>query len=288
MIPMPKLIDFSKCTGCGRCSTGCPVDAKWKASDFIEEACSKGATLVQDLRVTEIMHSGGRAEGVKGVGPQGELRVRAEVVVLSAGAMETPVVLQRSGIDSAGQKLFCDPFFAMFGSDTKNNFPREPRSILNRQFVKEKGFMLANCIGFKKAVAARYLPKLCFSDSEGGMLGILVKIKDDTVGNVYEDGRIKKILSENDVAKFKAGIKTAREILMAAGMSRKNILIEFLAGVHPGGTAAIGEVVDRNLETEIKNCFISDASVLPESPGLPPMLTIMALSKRLSKKILSM
>ena len=47
-------------------------------------------------------------------------------------------------------------------------------------------------------------------------------------------------------------------------------------------TAKIGEIVDSNLETDIKNLFVCDASVLPISPGKPPILTILALSKRLA------
>jgi len=43
--------------------------------------------------------------------------------------------------------------------------------------------------------------------------------------------------------------------------------------------------VDKNLETRIKGLFIADASVIPQAPGRPPILTIVALAKRLSKNI---
>jgi len=56
-------------------------------------------------------------------------------------------------------------------------------------------------------------------------------------------------------------------------------------GAHPGGTAAIGRVVDADLETEVDNLFVCDASVFPETPGLPPIVTIIALAKRLAKKL---
>ena len=56
-----------------------------------------------------------------------------------------------------------------------------------------------------------------------------------------------------------------------------------MEGAHPGGTAAVGVVVDSNLQTKIDNLFVCDASVLPTAPGLPPILTIVALSKRLAK-----
>jgi len=47
--------------------------------------------------------------------------------------------------------------------------------------------------------------------------------------------------------------------------------------------AATGGVVDKNLQTEVDNLFVCDASVLPATPGLPPILTIVALAKRLAK-----
>jgi len=53
----------------------------------------------------------------------------------------------------------------------------------------------------------------------------------------------------------------------------------------PGGTAGIGRVVNVDQETEISRLLVSDASVFPVSPGAPPVLTIVALSKRFSKKI---
>ncbi|MDD4810502.1 MAG: GMC oxidoreductase, partial [Methanobacterium formicicum] len=43
--------------------------------------------------------------------------------------------------------------------------------------------------------------------------------------------------------------------------------------------AAVGEVVDKNLETEIENLFVADASVFPRAPGAPPVLTILALAR---------
>jgi len=44
-------------------------------------------------------------------------------------------------------------------------------------------------------------------------------------------------------------------------------------------------VVDGELKTEIDNLFVCDASVLPVSPGLPPVLTIMALARSLGKRL---
>ena len=56
---------------------------------------------------------------------------------------------------------------------------------------------------------------------------------------------------------------------------------------HPCCTAPIGKVVDENQETKITNLFVSDASVFPSPLGMPPILTIVALSKKLSKYLLA-
>ncbi len=47
----------------------------------------------------------------------------------------------------------------------------------------------------------------------------------------------------------------------------------------------IGEVVDSNLETDIKNLYCCDASVFPSSLGLPVVWTAVSLGKRLAKHI---
>jgi len=65
-----------------------------------------------------------------------------------------------------------------------------------------------------------------------------------------------------------------------------SIVATSLRGAHPGGTAAMGRVVNQALETSIKNLFIADASVIPQAPGRPPILTITSLAKRLAKNVL--
>ena len=37
--------------------------------------------------------------------------------------------------------------------------------------------------------------------------------------------------------------------------------------------------------TRVKNLYVCDASVLPKAPGLPPILTIVALGKHLAKHL---
>ena len=73
--------------------------------------------------------------------------------------------------------------------------------------------------------------------------------------------------------------------MVKAGARKGSLVDSVIQGAHPGGTAAIGKVVDNDLQTRIDNLFVCDASVLPVASGLPPILTIVALAKRLAKTL---
>lgn len=42
---------------------------------------------------------------------------------------------------------------------------------------------------------------------------------------------------------------------------------------------------DRDLQTKVDNLFVCDSSVFPQAPGMPPILTIAALAKRLARTL---
>jgi choline dehydrogenase-like flavoprotein len=54
---------------------------------------------------------------------------------------------------------------------------------------------------------------------------------------------------------------------------------------HPSGSVKVGQLVDTNLETSVKNLYCCDTSVFPEAPGRPPALTVVVLAKRLAKRL---
>ena len=79
----------------------------------------------------------------------------------------------------------------------------------------------------------------------------------------------------------------ANEILGALGCPPKKNVVGEIKGAHPSGTCRIGQIVDVNLETEIKNLYACDASVFPEALDRPTVMTIIGLGKRLSAYLLS-
>ena len=79
--------------------------------------------------------------------------------------------------------------------------------------------------------------------------------------------------------------KLPRRILKKSG-AKNLITTKVWRGAHPGGTAAIGEVIDDNLRVRgMKGLYVCDASMFPFAPGLPPILTITAVGKWLGKRI---
>ncbi|MGE5196926.1 MAG: GMC family oxidoreductase N-terminal domain-containing protein [Deltaproteobacteria bacterium] len=285
MRPMPKLINFEKCVSCGNCVLGCVPEGKWTALDYIKEAQDKGASLLTGITVTKVITCNGRAIGVEGRNHSGqELEIFADTVVLAAGGLGTPVILQNSGI-AAGKKLFLDLFTVTMGLSKDSGLTKEP---VMAGVSRHKGFILSPFID-SPLVMASVLPlgmrgNLKINQRDN-LLGIMVKIDDDRKGQVNKDGLIEKTVTRSDLSKLNKGQNISKKILIKAGVVPWTIVTTKIRGAHPGGTAAIGEVVNNNLETRIKGLFVCDSSVLPVSPGLPPIVTIVALAKRLAKQL---
>jgi len=76
-----------------------------------------------------------------------------------------------------------------------------------------------------------------------------------------------------------------KKVFKKAGAKEDSILALKPLGAHPSCTCRIGDVVDSNLETKIRNLYCCDASVLPSSMGAPLVWTLASLGKRLAKHI---
>lgn len=286
MKPMPKHINFKKCISCGNCILGCRSGAKWSALDYLKKAQDRGATLLTGINIDKVLIQKGRAIGIEGRDQTGkQIRLYAKFIVLAAGGLGTPVILQNSGI-KAGQKLFLDLFNVTIGLSKDTGLTKDVTMAAVHQ---NKGFILSPFMD-NPPVLVSVIPlplrqNLKITAQRDHMLGIMVKIKDDSVGRVLKNGLIEKKVTSGDLRKLEKGTCIARKILIKAGVDPKTILTTKVRGAHPGGTAAIGDVVNKNLETKIKGLFVCDSSVLPTSPGLPPILTIIALAKKFAKKL---
>lgn len=116
------------CRGSGECFTGCRARAKQSMDlSYVPAAIRAGARVLTSVQVQRVEHEGRCATGVIGrvvapftgrPGPR--FRVRARAVVLAAGCMATPVLLQKSGdlanrSGQVGSNLQFHPGTAMMG-----------------------------------------------------------------------------------------------------------------------------------------------------------------------------
>ena len=278
-IKMPKFIEEKQCIKCGKCSFGCPQDAKWSGKDFIDKAIENGAKLITEADVKKIIIKNNKLEGVEYTKNNKKETIKSEKIILSAGAIDTSIILQNSGIKS-GNKLFFDPFVTVGGILKDINFNTEVQ--MNALAIGNEYILSPHFSSFIPTYLKKQHPTLEDKD----ILSIMVKIPDDMVGTVDKEGNVKKFNTIGDIRRISQGTAAAGTILEKIGVDPTTMTSTVFRGAHPGGTAAIGEVVDKNLETKIKGLYIGDASVIPISPGKPPILLILALSLRLANHII--
>jgi choline dehydrogenase-like flavoprotein len=106
---------------CGSCGFGCPHGRKQSTMlTYLQDAYDRGARILPRCTVERVLIEQGRAVGVEGWAPDrvtGERRrvvVRAPLVVVAGGAVESPALLLRSGLDNPniGRHLRLHPVVA--------------------------------------------------------------------------------------------------------------------------------------------------------------------------------
>lgn len=274
VVKMPKAIREEECIQCGKCAFGCPVNAKWTAKDFVDEAVEAGAELICEAEVIDIILCNMEACGVKYVKDHEEHLIKTDKIILCAGAIQTPIIMKNMGLTGIGREIFFDPFVTVGGYLKDINFNTE---VQMAALVKGKNFVLSP--HFSSFIKGN-IDNPDVEDKD--ILSIMVKTPDECKGYVHTDGFVKKENTIEDIRYLAEGVATAGFILEKAGVDPTTIGSTVYRGAHPGGTVKIGKALDSNLETEIPNLYVCDASVLPVSPGKPPILTILALAKRLA------
>ncbi len=295
--PMAKLLDpkkFRQGKSAGaRMSLGLNYGERWTARDFVAQAVAAGARLMTGAECTDILAD---EKGVRGVtvrlGRKNTCEFHADTVVLSAGGIPTPVLLQKAGISGAGQGCVMDPVLLVYGiHPVKGSWDEPPVSVVSWKWYDSHGIRLGTMIDpmlmtFLSLAKAGW-PHLFKILKYHQMIGVLVKIKDELGGAVDIHGEVSKKLTEADMDKIEMGARIAEKVLVEAGCHRRSIVRGEIRGAHPSGTCRIGEVVDENLETRIRNLYVCDASIFPEALDRPTVITLISFAKRLGDHLLS-
>jgi choline dehydrogenase-like flavoprotein len=187
-------------------------------------------------------------------------------------------------VKDAGRGLFCDVFVNVYATTLGLNLAHEPpMALVNHEFHESEGFIIAPFINLAKIARFMEIGARGSLLPTYRMIGMMTKIADEAVGEITPTGRILKRPTKQDRHRLDRGARMCEEIMLETGVQTGSFIRTKFQGAHPGGTSAIGRIVDSDLQTEIDGLFVCDASVLPQAPGLPPILTIVALSKRLAK-----
>ena len=310
------------CKGAGRCPFGCPNGAKLSTDrSFLPEAVEAGASLFAETRAGRIRE---RGEGVEVFvhGAHGRRVLKGKKVVIAAGALSTPTLIRESRLGSewrkAGGHFKMHPASKVFGL-MPDALPHGgiPQGLGYRAPELERvTFEGVHTPAGAAApmVAASGARHRWWMERYGRLATYGMMIRDRNVGHVGQLGGLRKIdyaLHAEDANDLGGAVLIAAEAMFAAGAERVLLPVNGMepevesidalrrlrpsdftparlvtCGFHPQGTAGIGRLVDTDLRLAgTEHVYVSDASVLPDSPGVNPQITIMALALRCAETL---
>lgn len=326
-----------QCMLTGKCLSGCRSDRKQSMLvTYIPWAIDKGATFYCNTPVAEILSKNGVATGVKAhaVNPktgqrQSDITVLADKVILSAGAIQSPLIaLNSEGLKEnkhVGKHFACHPSAIVVAEyeqkldgwrgATLSSYVDEFEHPDKGGYIIEAGTSLPALLStaVETGVGTEYMDFIAKAENYAILASL---IHDHNVGQVYWDNGRKRIdydLIDKDYDTLINSIRTMSEVLFTAGakqvylptsklnkhssMAAVNTALEncentpnqfYLTSYHPQGTMRMSSnsansVVNQTGEShDIKNLFVSDASLFPTSILVNPQLTVYAMASLIS------
>ena len=223
---------------CGYCGLGCRIGAKQSVvKTWLSDANGAGARLIVRTKVERVLVEAGSARGIEGRTEAGHrVAVRSRAVIAACGAIHTPALLKRSGLQNPniGKHLKLHPATVVFGVFDEELKPWEGtmQALYSDQFRD-----LHNGYGLKLETAALH-PHLFipFSPWRGAgehyslmqglsnavPMGVLLRDRDGGEVRVGRDGEpiVRYKLSPFDAGHVRTGLAGAAQLLEAAGARR--------------------------------------------------------------------
>jgi choline dehydrogenase-like flavoprotein len=221
---------------CGYCGFGCRLGAKQSTLvTWLVDAQRDGARIVTDARAGRILVDGGTAHGVEAVTSDGRrLTVSARAVAVACGALQTPVLLRRSGLgnEHVGRHLHLHPATAVLGTLPEETRPWE--GSMQALYSDQHRDLDGEGYGLKYETAPVH-PSLLAAFSAWdtaaehqalmrklphvSAVGILLRDRSEGEVRVRRDGsrRVRYRLEPRDVEHVRRGVDGAAQILEAAG-----------------------------------------------------------------------
>jgi choline dehydrogenase-like flavoprotein len=324
--PMLKALgDCRACGNCNiGCAFGAKRSA---LTTFIPWAEEKGARIIAETTVTKLHKRNGKIEyldAVRGVDHE-PVRVHARVFVVSGGAIGSSAILLASGIKrNVGTRLsfnagammvaeYDEPLDA-YDADQMTSYVALDDALLEAthnplmsQALTTPGWMDDHAALMHRASHLAYAGAMTGTEPTGRV------VMSPWFG--HEETRF--TATQNDMHRLRIGLKTIARIFFAGGAKRVFLPTERFTALesskdvalvderirslrdiqsgssHPQGGNPMSDnpdigVVDSSFAVHgLDNAFVCDASVFPDSIGVNPMHTIMALALQAAPKILA-
>jgi choline dehydrogenase-like flavoprotein len=237
----PLLRNIADCHGCGQCAFGCPTNAKQAMHiSYLPRAWRAGARIYSRSRVERIVHERGRVQGLEvrlldGRGrPRGTMSVTARDVVVAAGAVHTPVLLQGSRVPDpsrqTGRNLRIHPATGV-GAWLAGDIVSW-KGTLQSYYIDaffETHELMFEATTTVPGVGAGSIPGIggrAMRDLEGfrNLVTLGFYVSDTSAGRVRRlpsgEALATYRLNDLDARRMAIGIGVAAEVLLAAGASR--------------------------------------------------------------------
>lgn len=311
------------CVGTNACPMVCPTGGKQSMSrTLLPQALARGLRLFPDVRVNKLRVEGSRVTGVEAQARDGSARffVKAGAVFVCAGAIQTPALLQRSGLrGNIGKKLQLHPtikVIAEWDEPVNAHLFRHPLVAITEFMPDQRiGGSVFSPGTFALSLAEdwvrrrEFLPRWknfgiyygMIRPRGGGAVRAIPGLRDPLVSyrlTPQDWISFSDILGKLGHAMFAAGARRVipsisghpgwagiddlrRELPIMLSASRTNLMTVHLFGSCPSGEDASACATDSFGRIRgIENLTVADASLIPEAPGVNPQGTIMALAFR--------
>ena len=262
----PLARNVRDCALTGFCLAGCATDRKQSMLvTYLPWAIHHGAQVYTDTEVDRVLVEGSRAVGVtatvrdpKTRSVLGRLEVRAKIVVVAAGAIQSPLLLLRSGLANqnglVGKNLATHPSVMLFGEmsapiygwsgATLGSYCDEFAAPERGGYIFEFGMVAPDfSAGLPLGIGPEYLALLeryrcCASVSS------LIHDRNDGSVRYGADGKREILyrIAEQDRAAIRGCIRRGAEMLFAGGATR--VLLPTILPTAIDRSADVAGVVD--------------------------------------------
>jgi choline dehydrogenase-like flavoprotein len=238
----PATRNVKNCALSGHCISGCRTDRKQSMLvTYLPWASELGATILSGTRAETFEVRDRRIIAVNAFatdsnGAQKPVRVEAGIVVVAAGAVQTPLLFQKNKLgNSSGQiglNFACHPSLAVFGEHqhdiyawagaTISAYAGDIKNPLHGGYLLEAGMVgpVVTSTWIDGGVGNDFVQ---FMENSKRFQAAVTLIHDHNVGRVYLDGNRKRIeydIDDRDFEALREALRGTAQIYFAVGAKR--------------------------------------------------------------------